>query len=231
MTADRFDDAYIPDLIPEEDLAIFERGGYGARMGWGESPAVVVVDMVEAFTSSEYLGRTSAAQAAVDETDRLLGAARAADLPVFYTRLPREEAIATASRGAFDLKKVGGPSTWDPDAGYDIHPDIAPTDEDVVIEKPKPSAFFDTHFGNILRHLDVDTLVITGVSTSGGVRATVLDAISSNFHAVVPQECVADRASVPHEVALFDMDMKFADVTPVEEVIETIESRFDDGDG
>jgi len=101
----------------------------------------------------------------------------------------------------------------------------------VVIEKPKPSAFFDTHFGNILRDLDVDTLVVAGVSTSGGVRATVLDAISSNFRVVVPQECVADRATVPHEVALFDMDMKFADVTPVEEVIETIESRFDDGNG
>lgn len=225
MTDRRLDEAYVPDLIPDEDVEHYERGGYGARMGWGDTPAVLVVDMVKIFTDSDFpLGRSDTAENAIASTERLLDATRDAGLPVYYTRMPLDEALSSAYRGIFDKKKQGGSKQWDREAGHTIDTALEPNDEDVVIEKSKPSAFFDTHLGNMLRQHGVDTLVVAGVSTSGSIRATVLDALCSNFNVVVPQECVSDRSVFSHQVTLFELDMKYADVTPLDDVVETIET-------
>ena len=104
----------------------------------------------------------------------------------------------------------------------EIHEDLAPEPDDVVIQKPRASAFFDTHLANLLHHEGVDTLVVAGTNTGGCVRATVVDSHSSNFRTVVPPECVAGASTVVHEVTLFDLDMRYADVTPLDDVLDRI---------
>ncbi len=88
-----------------------------------------------------------------------------------------------------------------------------------MVTKSKPSAFFGTPLASMLTYLGVDTLVVTGMVTSGCVRATVVDAFSHNYRVVVPIECVADRSATSHQVNLFDMDMKYADVLPLADVL------------
>lgn len=214
--------SYVPEIIPDEDLAYFEKAGYGNRIDWGEHPAVLVVDMTEEFTSDEYaVGRTDTGSAAVEANRRLIKAARGIGVPVYYVK---------PGRGFPD----GYPgSTKRPGAVHDasksrkgnvIHPDLAPEPGEVVIEKPRASAFFDTHLALLLHERGIDTLLVTGMTTSGCVRASVVDAHSSNFRTIIPAECTADRSSFAHEASLFDLDMKYADVTPLAEVLDRLEA-------
>ena len=225
MASERFEDAYVPDVVTDEDLAKFDEAGFGARMGWGDSPAVVVVDMTRQFTSGDYpLGRSDTGEAAVDSIATLLDTARGADLPVYYLRGMDDSHVGSAYAGVKGEKSAGSP--FDPGEGNEIRTELEPAEDDVVIQKPRPSAFFDTPLANMLRHAGIDTVVVTGMVTSGCVRGTVVDAFSHNFRVVVPAECSADRGDISHEVSLFDMDMKYADVTPLSDVLDTIDSRF-----
>ena len=226
MPSDRFDQAYVPDVVPDEDLEFFEKSGYGARMGWGDNPAVLVVDMTKQFASSDFaLGRSDTGTGAVEANEKLLSAARESDLPIIYTVGPDERCNIDAYRGIMNENREVEGHVYDPGEGNEIVDALAPESEDVVIEKPGASAFMDTHLSSMLRYYDIDTLIITGMTTSGCVRASVVDAYCQNVYPIVPIECVADRASLSHEVALFDMDMKYADVTPLEEVIETVQEN------
>lgn len=220
MVSDRLERAYVPDTVPETDLQYFEKGGHGARMGWGDNPALLIIDMTKEFTSSDYsLGRSDVGSDAVEANARLLRAGRDNDVPIFYTKVNADHANVYPSTN--EAKKAGDP--YDPETGNEIHPEIEPQDTDIVIKKHRASAFFDTHLNNMLREFDIDTLVVTGMTTSGCVRATVVDASSSNFHVIIPEECVADRSQYSHEASLFDMDMKYADVTPLNDVVEKLQ--------
>jgi nicotinamidase-related amidase len=106
--------------------------------------------------------------------------------------------------------------------GYDFVADLAPRDADILVPKKHPSAFFATSLASHLIDLGVDTLVVTGCTTSGCVRASVVDAFSYNFRVVVPEECVYDRSRVSHAVNLFDMAEKYADVGPVSGIISRL---------
>jgi nicotinamidase-related amidase len=223
MVSGRFDEVYVPDVVPETDLDHLDSGGYGARMGWGDSPAVLVVDMLELFADSEFLGRSEESTDALAATRRLLAAAREADVPIYYTKLADDETTLSAHRGIVDLKKEDGRANVDLDAASTIHPEVAPASDDIVIEKPKLSAFFETHLSTMLRHEGIDTLVVAGLSTSGGIRSTVVEANSHNFRPIVAQECVSDRSVISHEISLFDIDMKYGDVEPLDAIVE----RFD----
>lgn len=222
MVSDRFTDAYVPEMVSRDDLQHFDRGGYGARMGWGEEPAVIVVDMVELFASSDHLGRSDESMDAVSATEQLLKTARDVGVPIYYTRLADQESTFAAHRGIVDMKKEGDSAGLDLSAASTIIPQIAPEPHDVILEKPKLSAFFDTHLAAMLRHEGIDTVVIAGLSTSGGIRSTVVDANSHNFRPIIPFECVSDRADISHEMALFDIDMKFGDVTPLNAVLDQL---------
>lgn len=101
---------------------------------------------------------------------------------------------------------------------------LAPLEHEVVIEKAMPSAFFGTHLASFLTYERVDTIVLTGMVTSGCVRATALDGFSYNYRVIIPQECVADRGQTSHKVALFELHMKYADVLPVGEVVAHLEA-------
>lgn len=232
--SDRKSEPYIPDVVPEADREYFETDPrYGNRVGWGETPAVLVVDMTRAFTEEAPDGGDSV----IGANERVLAAAREAGLPVAYTRpyppgtFPDGYPVVTKAAPA----SARGP---EPDASHDdyeawraklteIPAALEPREEEPVLEKARASAFFDTHLANVLRYEGVDTLVVTGMVTSGCVRSTVVDSHSSNFRTIVPEECVADPSGISHEIALFEMDMKYADVTPVEEVLGKIEGYGD----
>lgn len=218
--ASSFDDAYVPDVVPDEDLEYFAKGNHGTRIGWGTTPAVLVVDVTEEFVSDEYAsGRTDTGMRAVEATAEVLAAAREADHPVFYTT--PSTSLPVGYRGT-TKRPITEASRRERERGNHIHEAVAPAENDVVIEKPRASAFFDTHLGNMLHHHDVDTLVVTGLTTSGCVRATVVDAHSSNFRTIVPAAAVADRSDVSHEMSLFDIDMKYGDVTETAAVVEQL---------
>ncbi|GAB3036178.1 isochorismatase family protein [Natronobiforma cellulositropha] len=218
---------YVPDYVSDTDLEYFAKSGTDKTRGWGENPALLIVDMTEAFVDEEYItGRTDTGQAAVDANETLLTTAREVGIPVFYTTpiddgvLPDEYRLGSSS----DPEMVEERRRIYSAEGNAIAEPIAPADDEVVIQKPAPSSFFDTHLSNVLHYYGVDTVIVTGMTTSGCVRATVVDGKSSNFTIVAPIECVADRSISSHEMSLFDMDMKYADVTPLAEVLETLES-------
>jgi maleamate amidohydrolase len=102
----------------------------------------------------------------------------------------------------------------------EIDPRIAPADGEIVFNKKVASAFFGTPLVSQLASRGVDTVILTGCSTSGCIRATAVDAVSYGFRVIVPEECVADRADAPHRANLFDIDSKYGDVVGVDEVLE-----------
>ncbi|MGM0591942.1 MAG: cysteine hydrolase family protein [Halobacteriota archaeon] len=181
--SDQFAEAYVPSQVPDEDLAYFGKTSMGVRREWGGSPALLVVDMTNAFVSDDYpFGRSDTGQPAIEANKKLIEAARETDLPVFYTRgndadhFPPAYQTTTKSSTARDEEFA---EMWE--TGNQIHEDLAPEPDEVVIQKPRASAFFDTHLANLLHYYDIGTLIVTGMTTSGCVRASVVDAHSANF--------------------------------------------------
>ena len=221
-------DRFTPDWMPEEDLAVYRRAGWGRRVGFGGRVAVLVIDMCRYFTEPEYpyscpaTGRPAAAAIA-----ELLVVARAAALPVIYTTQGDERPYLPATAGRFPDKIIPLDSSFATEARpHEIVPEVQPLADDVVIVKPKPSVFFGTQLESVLIYHRVDTLIVTGVSTSGCIRASVDHAFALNYRIIIPRECVADRARMPHEANLFDMDTATADVMPLSEVTAEIERRW-----
>jgi nicotinamidase-related amidase len=179
---------------------------------------VVVVDMSRAFTDPNTRVGAEAGDT-VAAIARILAAARKRDVPVFFTTM----AFASDGRdGGTWVKKVPALldlHTDDP-AAMEIDPRIAPADGEIVFNKKVASAFFGTPLVSQLASRGVDTVILTGCSTSGCIRATAVDAVSYGFRVIVPEECVADRADAPHRANLFDIDSKYGDVVGVDEVLE-----------
>jgi len=212
--------AYVPEIIPAEERARYARGNMGRRVGFGARPAVLVVDMTRAFTEDRFpLGNTAAGTPCVAAVRTLLETVRPLGVPVLYSRY---DAFAADAEWGRWLDKGTGAEPDSPMRGPEAHEiadGIKPAAGDIVVTKTKPSAFFGTPLASMLTYLGVDTVVVTGMVTSGCVRATVIDAFSHNYRVIVPVECVADRSATSHEVNLFDMDMKYADVLPLADVL------------
>jgi len=212
--------AYIPSIIPSSDTDMFQKkGGMGMRMGFGRKPALLNVDVTKGFVEKRFdLSCGKAGEKCVQQILRLLQKARRKKLPIFYSRnYPRFGAEA----GRWPDKGTGSSKStlMRTEEAHTIVPEIAPKPGECVITKSKPSAFFGTQLVSLLNYFPIDTLIVTGLVTSGCVRATVVDAFSYNYRVIVPIECVADRGQVSHEVSLFDMDMKYADVIPLADVL------------
>jgi maleamate amidohydrolase len=188
---------------------------FGERQGAGDRPALVVVDLVNGFTDPESPLYCDA-DAAVAATARLLEAARASGAPVAFTTVEYDEAGAKVAR-AF-LAKVPALRTLAPGTHWPaVDARIAPRAGEAVLAKLFASAFFGTPLQAMLAAHGADTVVVTGASTSGCVRATAVDALQHGYRVVVPREAVADRQAGPHEAALFDIDAKYGDVVSVDE--------------
>lgn len=204
--------------MPDKD-EIYEEAGITGEVGFGDSPGIVVVDLQTAFTDPECsLG------AELDETveanAELLATAREADAPVFFTRCVYRE---DGRDGAVFAEKI--PSTKELVQGsewLEIDPRLNPSEDDHIIDKQQPSGFFQTELDTMLTYEGVDTVLVTGATTSGCVRATVVDSMSHGYRTIVPIECVGDRAQDPHEANLFDMGSKYADLVDLEKAIEEL---------
>lgn len=194
------------------------RGIFQDRFGFGRMPAVVVVDFAYGWTDDAYAGGSRRLDLPIEATRRLLGAARAKAVPVIYTTSPwRPSGGDLPFKSALDVSPGFRP--WDARASQ-IDERVAPAAGDLILEKENASAFFGTHLAPYLISHGVDTLLITGCSTSACIRATATDAKSYRFRPIIVRECVGDRSAVAHEWTLFDIQARFADVVGVEEVVE-----------
>ena len=192
---------------------------FGGAAGFGARPAVVVVDLNVGFTDP-----ASPLACDLDDvlvhTRALLDAARAAGVPVFFTTIVYDDvgeaAAAVFLRKAPALKVLRPGTRW-----VEIDPRLGRREGEPVLVKAHASAFFGVPFAAMLAGRD--TLVVCGASTSGCVRATVVDAMQHGFAPIVPRECVGDRSPRAHEQALADMGGRYGDVVSVEEVLSQLE--------
>jgi maleamate amidohydrolase len=203
--------------MDEETRRLYEERGLGRRQGAGTRPALVIVDLNYAFTdpASPLHCDTEGALAA---NVRLLDAARAGGCPVAFTTLEYDEGAQKVAKAFLD--KVPSLLLLTPGSRWSqIDERIAPRTGEPVLMKLFASSFFGTPLGAMLAAGHCDTLVVTGASTSGCVRATVVDGVQHGYRVVVPREAVADRAAGPHENALFDIDAKYGDVLSTDETV------------
>ncbi|MBI4537614.1 MAG: isochorismatase family protein [candidate division NC10 bacterium] len=200
----------------EDALTIYRAQQFGNRVGFGERPAVIVVDLTNAGTDPAYLGGGNIGTA-TEHTATLLPKARAAGCPVIYSIVVYREDLRDA--GTFGMKVPSVKVLQEGSKAVEIDSRVALQAGDYLIVKKAPSVFFGTNLNMLLTHLRVDTLIVTGCTTSGCVRATVVDGCSSGYRVIVPRECVGDRAPGPHEANLFDMDQKYADIVATDDVI------------
>jgi nicotinamidase-related amidase len=192
-------------------LENYAAGGFGLSLPAGRRPALVVVDFVRAYLepgSPLYAGVEPARAAA----EKLLAAARAAVIPIVHTNVAYE---AGGRNGGVFFKKV--PALRCFEAGADptlqqFAPGLEPRAGESVITKQYASAFFASPLASLLTSLSVDTRLLAGVSTSGGIRATAVDACQHGFIPWVVREAVGDRHAAPHEASLFDLQAKYAEV-------------------
>ena len=200
-----------------QDLSANYKEAYDNRLGFGERPALILVDFVQAYFDESctlYAGVGDALASAL----RVREAARAAGIPVIYTNVVYHEDGADCGiffRKAPLLKNfIAGSPMGDWPFG------LQPSDDELVISKQYPSAFFGTSLAPTLHVMGVDTLIITGVTTSGCIRATCVDTMSHGFIPIVVADACGDRHEAPHEANLFDMNAKYADVVDETEAIE-----------
>ena len=222
-------------FLTGRDKAVFAAGGFGARAGFGKRPALLVVDVNWAFCGerpepileSIKRWRTSCGEeswVALEYIKRLIEAARAKGLPVLYTTGERRPDNWDAGSWRWKSSRGEEPSRSGNDLdGNEIVAMIAPGPKDIVIRKQKPSGFFGTNLASYLTLLGCDSVIVVGTTTSGCVRATVVDAFSLNYRVILAEEGCFDRSQASHAVSLCDMHAKYADVVPTAEVLSYFE--------
>ncbi|MEC7564449.1 MAG: isochorismatase family protein [Planctomycetota bacterium] len=188
--------------------------GWGTRMGWGTRPAVIVIDLANYWLRNS-VATGSTLDSVVEATVSVLDAARRAGCPILFTTLDWDPAFPETPQNRklkWDVSDDGEGDLFELDDRLNRQPD------EMIIRKRFASAFKGTALSEILASLDIDTLVVCGVSTSHCVYATCRDAVDS-MRVIVPEEAVGERCEVMHTVNLLDMDIDIADVTPLEEVL------------
>ncbi len=186
------------------------------RLGFGRKAAVLVVDFQHLYTR----GRASTGLGAVEATATLLAAARAAGMRAIYTVVAYEP--GDEDRVLWTMKLPGLLDNRTGSEAVQVDPMIAPQPGDTVIEKKAASAFLGTGLAETLKAEGVDTLLVCGTSTSGCVRASVVEGMGRDVRMIVVKDCVSDRSELLHEVALFDMGSKYADLMTLDEALAGI---------
>ncbi len=204
------------DLTDPGSLAAnYASGGFGQALARGDRPALIIIDMVRAYFDPDaelYMGTADCLESA----SRLLASARQAGIPVLHTRV---EFDPDGLSGGVFVRKVPALRHFVPGSRLgQIMPPVAPADHEVVIVKQYASAFYGTSLAATLTAMRVDTLIIAGVSTSGCVRATGVDAMQHGYVPLVVRQAVGDRDPRPHEANLFDLQAKYAEVVDEDEV-------------
>jgi maleamate amidohydrolase len=218
-------------IITADDEARYDASGFGRPSGAGTRPALLIIDVqyrtvgdepqpfFESVANHYPTSCGDAGWAAVPNVAALLAAFRERSLPVLYPHV--------APKQSYDAGRLAAkvPSIMDiPERGYRFVEEVAPAEGDILIPKRHPSAFFATSLASYLIDLKVDWLLVTGCTTSGCVRASVVDAFAYNFHITVPHDAVYDRSPTVHAVNLFDMAQKYADVTTTADAIAALDA-------
>jgi nicotinamidase-related amidase len=226
--------AFWDEIIPAEEREHYATAGYGKRQGLGDHPALIVIDVTYEFIGDkpepvlESIKRWPHSSGevgwkALTPIANLIAAAREIGAPIFYTRGQFERDATDAGRWGGKLARGFEWPSGSPVRGDDFAAEIAPKSGDTIVRKDKPSAFFGTPLMAYLNERHVDTVLITGCTTSGCVRATAIDAFSFNFKVGVIADGVFDRAQTPHKANLFDLSQKYADVMMSEEAVTELQ--------
>jgi maleamate amidohydrolase len=205
-------------FFPEDERKMYEKAGYKGKDQFGRNPALLIIDVITGFTGTKPMPvmdaidefPTSCGQVAWDALPRikkLLGACRDADVPVIY------------STSDPDFKAAFGNATK---RGVDVTDMIEPQEGEFIVRKARASAFFGTHLITYLVRKNIDCLLVTGTSTCGCVRGTVLDGYSFGYPVFLVEECVFDRSRTSHLVNLFEMNAKYATVIQLEQALNYV---------
>ncbi|MBL0934677.1 MAG: isochorismatase family protein [Rhizobiaceae bacterium] len=216
------------DVISLDERKAYEAAGFGKRSGIGTRPALLIIDVQyrtigtepKPFWDSIKEFPTSCGEVgwkAVSQIEKLLPVFRKNGWPVIYPYVAPKEAFDTG-RLADKVPALMGVAA----KGYEFVPPVAPAAGDILLPKRHPSAFFGTPLTSYLINNAVDTLVVTGCTTSGCVRGSVVDAFAYNYRVVVPHDAVYDRSHTSHLVNLFDMSAKYADVMSTDETLDAL---------
>jgi len=212
-------------IISEEEQKAYRAAGFGKPTGMGTRPALLIIDVQyrttgtveQPFWESIKEFPTSCGDVAwnaVRHIQPILALFREKNWPVLYPHVAPKKSYDGGRLAA----KVPSIMTI-PEKGYEFVEEVAPVEGDILVPKKQPSAFFGTALTSYLIDVDADTLVVTGCTTSGCVRSSVVDAFAYNFRVAVPEEAVYDRSRVSHAVNLFDMSEKYADVMPSSDLL------------
>lgn len=205
-----------------DELDIYRAQGFAQPIGIGVAPALIIVDFVMGFTDPAHFGGGNIGSA-IQRTQDLLALARSRSWPVVHTRVVYADDGSDC--GGFTVKVPGLRGLTETSPLSQIVPELTPRDGEMVVRKHNASAFFGTELAGWLAGRRVDSLLVSGCTTSGCVRATVVDSCSHNFRTVVVRDCVGDRAIAPHQANLFDMGQKYADLMTLAEV-EAVVARI-----
>ncbi|WP_413375532.1 isochorismatase family protein [Alkalihalobacillus sp. 1P02AB] len=224
------------DFLTERDKRVFGDAGYGQTSGLGAKPALLIIDVsydfcghkrepIEESIKTWNLSCGEEAWDAIEHTQTLIAHARKKRIPIIYTTGfdPRPDNF---DRGGWVLKNTRMKQTQGVPGfrGNDIVAEIAPEPTDLLVEKLKPSAFHGTNLMTHLINLGVDSLIVTGTTTSGCVRASVVDAFSFNYRVGIVEECTFDRGEASHALALYDMRAKYADILSLTNTLDYMDT-------
>lgn len=219
-----FEDHCWKDIIPADELDIYRSFFKREPKGLGPRPALIAIDLYKkvyaggpgpvAEINRKFPGACGDhAWDAIAPTEQLFAACRAAGMPIFYTTGRSGTGVVATNRQR---------SASEGASGYEIKEEFAPQPQDLIIEKERASGFFGTSLSAQLKMRGVESVILCGESTSGCLRASVVDAFSYGFNVVVVEECCFDRSMTSHKIALFDLHHKYADVMHIEDVLPMI---------
>jgi maleamate amidohydrolase len=197
------------------------KGVWDTRIGFGQKPALLVIDFMQGYTSEGAPLYAPGVVEAVKHAKEVLAAARQAKIPVLHTNI-RYNPQHFLDGGVWMKKAPVMKAMVEGNPYAAFCDEVLPDEGELVISKQYPSSFFGTTLATTLHAQGVDTIVLTGCSTSGCIRATAVDGLQHGFRVMVVREAVGDRHSAPHEANLFDIDSKYGDVISKQEFIEHV---------
>lgn len=208
------------------DEEFFRERGFGLKIGFGRRPALIIVDIIQAFTDPGMpLG--SNLDAEIGATNQLIDACREADVPLFFTTTAYDDA-SLKDGGIWVLKQKGAATLRSGTAAVELDPRLHYQPRDAILVKKYASCFFGTDLLSRLVANGCDTLLIAGCTTSGCVRGTAVDAVQNGFRPIIVAEAVGDRSAAAHKQSLFDLQAKYCDVVALSEALDylkTIQAR------
>ncbi len=206
----------------KDDEEFFRQRGFGTKIGFGDHPALIVIDMIKGFTNpSMPLGANLESQ--IEAQTPLIKLAHERAIPCFFSTVIYDEADVKDA-GVWGMKIKGASTLTAGSEAVKVDPRLKMQPNDILLVKKYASCFFGTDLVPRLNSRRVDTLIITGCTTSGCVRATAVDAVQNGFRPMVVREAVGDRSVPAHEQSLFDLNAKYADVVSLDETLQYLKT-------